>query len=94
MTAMGKKQFIDLMAKNHNMSKAEAERSLDAVTDSISKALSQGNEISFVGFGSFKVSHRKARTGRNPKTGQPITIKAAKRAVFRAGAKLKALFNK
>ena len=82
------------MAKTHKMTKTQAAHSLHAVTDTIGKALAKGNKLSFIGFGSFHVAKRKARTGRNPKTGAPITIKAINRAVFRAGSKLKKLFNR
>ena len=91
---MSKPEFIALMAKDHDMSKAEAERTLDATLTTIGKAVAKGNKIQFVGFGSFYTLKSKARTGRNPKTGAPIKIKASTRPAFRAGAKLKALCNK
>ena len=94
MKPMSKPEFIDFMAKDQKLSKAEAERSLNATIDSISKAVAKGNKIQFVGFGSFYTLKNKARTGRNPKTGAPLKIKASTRPAFKAGAKFKALCNK
>jgi len=94
MKPMSKPEFIDFMAKDNKLSKAEAERSLNDTIDSIGKALAKDNKITFMGFGNFYVLKSKARTGRNPKTGASIKIKASNRPAFRAGAKLKALCNK
>ncbi|HOL66799.1 MAG TPA: HU family DNA-binding protein [bacterium] len=70
--------------------KKEAEAAVNTVLDSIKKALKKGEDVTLVGFGTFKVAKRKARTGRNPKTGSTIKIPAKKVPVFKAGAALKA----
>jgi DNA-binding protein HU-beta len=71
------------------VTKKEAAAAVDAVIDSIKGALAKGNKVSLVGFGSFTVKKRKARTGRNPQTGKPIKIKAKNVPVFSAGKALK-----
>lgn len=86
----------DLIAKLSNdveISKAQAGRSLDALIESISGCLSKGDKISILGFGTWKVVKRKARKGRNPKTGKALKIAASKAPVFRPSAKLKGLLN-
>lgn len=81
----------DLVAKvaETGMTKKEAAEAVDAVIAAITKALSKGEKVSLVGFGSFSVKKRKARTGRNPQTGEAIKIKARKVPVFSAGKGLK-----
>ena len=85
---MTKAELIDKVAKEAKITKVAAGKSIDAVIDGISKALKKGDRVSLVGFGTFSVSKRKARTGRNPQTGRTIKIAARKVAKFKAGAKL------
>lgn len=85
---MNKSDMIAEMAKNLN-SKKEAESALNSLLDAISAVLKKGDKITLPGFGTFKVSRRKARTGRNPRTGEAIKIKAHKVPQFAAGKKLK-----
>ena len=85
---MNKSELVDAMAEKANLSKADAKKALDAFIDATSGALNSGDRVSLVGFGSFSVSERAERKGRNPQTGAEITI-AAKRVVkFKAGAEL------
>lgn len=90
---MNKSELIALMAKNGNISKAEATRALNLTTDSIIMALNKAKSLTLVGFGSFTVKHRKARDGRNPKTGAKMRINPYNQPVFRAGNKMKASCN-
>jgi DNA-binding protein HU-beta len=91
---MNKAELIDAIAANAKLTKADAGRALDATIDSIHKALKKGERIGLVGFGSFSVAKRAARTGRNPQTGKEIKI-AAKRVVkFKAGTELATTVNK
>ena len=85
---MNKAQLIDSIANEANLTKADAKRALDAFVSSTTGALKKGDRFALVGFGSFSVSKRNARTGRNPQTGQPITIKAKKVIKFKAGSDL------
>ena len=85
---MNKSELIAEMAKALN-SKKEAESALNSLLDAISAVLKKGDKISLPGFGTFKVSKRKARAGRNPRTGEAIKIKAHKVPQFAAGKKLK-----
>jgi DNA-binding protein HU-beta len=85
---MNKSELITEMAKALN-SKKEAESAVNSLLDAISSALKKGDKITLPGFGTFKVSKRKARTGRNPRTGEAIKIKAHKVPQFTAGKKLK-----
>ena len=85
---MNKAQLIDSIANQAKLSKADAKRALDAFVDTTSGALKKGDRVALVGFGSFSVAQRNARTGRNPQTGQPITIKAKKVVKFKAGSDL------
>ena len=85
---MNKNDMIAEMAKSLN-SKKEAESALNSLLDAISAVLKKGDKITLPGFGTFKVSKRKARTGRNPRTGEAIKIKAHKVPQFAAGKKLK-----
>ncbi len=85
---MNKAELIEEVAKVIS-SKKEAETALDATLDAIIKALKKGNSVTLVGFGTFSVSKRKARNGRNPQTGEVIKIAAKKVPVFKAGKRLK-----
>ena len=85
---MNKAQLIDAIAADAKLTKADAKRALDAFVKSTTKALKKGDRVALVGFGSFAVSKRNARTGRNPQTGKPITIKAKKVVKFKAGSEL------
>jgi DNA-binding protein HU-beta len=86
---MTKAELIEKVAKDAKVTKAAAGKSIDAIIDGITKALKKGDRVSLVGFGSFSVSKRKARTGRNPQTGKPIKIAARKVAKFKAGSALR-----
>lgn len=90
---MNKSQLIDKIAVGADISKAAAGRALDAIIASITETLKEGEEVSLVGFGSFAVRERAARTGRNPQTGKEIKIEAAKVPAFRAGKALKDAVN-
>lgn len=90
---MNKSDLVDAIAKSADISKAAAGRALDAAVESIKKALKKGDTVSLVGFGTFKVGKRAARTGRNPRTGEAIKIKAAKVPKFTAGKGLKDAVN-
>jgi DNA-binding protein HU-beta len=85
---MNKAQLIDAIASEANLTKADAKRALDAFVNTTTSALKKGDRVALVGFGSFAVSKRNARTGRNPQTGKPITIAAKKVVKFKAGADL------
>jgi DNA-binding protein HU-beta len=91
---MNKTELIDVIAKASDTSKAEAGRILETILDTIAGSLAKGEEVALVGFGTFAVSSRKERTGRNPKTGESITIHAAKVPKFKAGKNLKDTVNK
>jgi DNA-binding protein HU-beta len=86
---MNKSELVDAVASQAGLSKADADRALNAVTESIKKALKKGNVVSLVGFGTFKVTKRSARTGRNPQTGAALKIPARKVPRFTAGKALK-----
>lgn len=90
---MNKAELIDAMASGAGLSKADAKKALDSFVDATSKALNAGDRISLVGFGSFSVSKREARTGRNPQTGKEIKIAAKNVVRFKAGAELSAHVN-
>ena len=85
--------MIDHIAKSADISKAAAERALDATVSSIKLALKRGNMVTLVGFGTFYVGERGARTGRDPRTQEPIEITAARVPKFRAGKALKDAIN-
>lgn len=91
---MNKQELIDAVAESADLSKAGAARAIDAMTDSVTSALKKGDTVSLVGFGSFTVKDRPARTGRNPQTGAPINIAAARVPSFKAGKALKDAVNK
>ncbi|BCE01932.1 HU family DNA-binding protein [Marinicellulosiphila megalodicopiae] len=91
---MNKSELIDAVATSADIPKAVAGRALDAVIESITTALSEKDQVVLVGFGTFAVKDRAARTGRNPQTGAPIEIKAATVPSFKAGKALKDAVNK
>jgi DNA-binding protein HU-beta len=90
---MNKSELIDAVASEAELSKADAARATDAVFDTISNALGKGDQVTLVGFGTFSVRERAARTGRNPQTGETIDIKASKTPGFKAGKALKDAVN-
>jgi DNA-binding protein HU-beta len=90
---MNKSDLIDAIAASTGLTKADAGRALDATTDSIASALQKGQSVSLVGFGTFSVKHRAARSGRNPRTGETIKIKASNTPGFKAGKALKDAVN-
>jgi DNA-binding protein HU-beta len=85
---MNKAQLIDAMADKAGLTKADAKKALDAFVGATTKALKSGDRVALIGFGSFSVSKRSARTGRNPQTGKEIQISAKKVVKFKAGADL------
>lgn len=85
---MNKAQLIDAIASEAGLTKADAKKALDGMVTSVTGALKKGDRVALVGFGSFSVSKRSARTGRNPQTGKEITIPAKKVVKFKAGAEL------
>jgi DNA-binding protein HU-beta len=85
---MNKGELIEAVAKDIGISKALAGKVLDSTIDAVTKSLARGDRVALVGFGTFSVSTRKARTGRNPRTGKEIMIPATKVARFKAGNKL------
>ena len=87
---MNKGELVAAIAKDADLTNKDAAAALDAAVANITKALKKGDTVTLVGFGTFSVSKRKARMGRNPQTGKAIKIKAAKVPKFKAGAKLKA----
>lgn len=87
---MNKAELIDAMAEKAGLSKADAKRALDAFIDTTAGALKKKDRVSLVGFGSFSVTERAARKGRNPQTGKEITIKAKNVVKFKPGAELSA----
>jgi DNA-binding protein HU-beta len=91
---MNKAELIEAIANDAKITKADAGRALDATINTISKGLKKGDRITLVGFGTFSVSKRAARAGRNPQTGKTIQIKAKKVAKFKAGADLAKTVNK
>ena len=90
---MNKSELIEQIAKSAEISKAAAGRALDATIVAVKTSLKKGNMVTLVGFGSFYVGKRAARSGRNPRTGATIKIKAAKVPKFRAGKGLKDAVN-
>jgi len=90
---MNKAELVDAVAGATTLSKADAGRAVDAVVSSIAKALKKGEQVSVVGFGTFSVKHRAARSGRNPRTGETIQIKASNVPGFKAGKALKDAVN-
>jgi DNA-binding protein HU-beta len=85
---MNKAELIDAIAAESKLTKADSKRALDAFLNAASKALKKGDKVIIIGFGTFSVAKRAARTGRNPQTGKTIQIKAKKVVKFKAGAEL------
>lgn len=90
---MNKSELIDAVAASADISKADAGKALDAVIQTITGALKAGDSVALVGFGTFAVTDRPARTGRNPQTGASMEIAAAKKPGFKAGKALKEAVN-
>lgn len=86
---MNKQEIVAKIAKEAGLTKTSAAAAVDSLIDGITKALKKGDSVSFVGFGTFKTSHRKARTARNPQTGAPIKIAKRRVPKFAAGKALK-----
>lgn len=90
---MNKAELIEAVAKAADISKAAAERAVNGALGAITGSLRKGHSVTLVGFGTFSVARRAARTGRNPRTGAEIKIRAAKVPKFRAGKELKGAVN-
>ncbi len=90
---MNKAEFIDAVASKGDLSKSDAETAVNAVLDSLTDAMSKGDQVTLVGFGTFLVRPRKARQGRNPQTGKTIDIPASNAPSFKAGKALKDAVN-
>ncbi len=90
---MNKSELIDAVADSADLSKAAATQAVDAVLSAVSKSLKKGDPVTLVGFGTFLVRERAARTGRNPRTGDEIKIAASKVPAFKAGKALKDAVN-
>lgn len=86
---MNKTELVEAVAKSADISKADANKAVDAVVESVTKALSKGDKVTLIGFGTFETRKRAARTGRNPRTGAEIKIAASNIPAFKAGKKLK-----
>ena len=91
---MNKGDLIDLVAKRAGISKVQANRAVDALVGGVTAALLKSERVALVGFGTFSVSNRKARTGRNPQNGQPLKIAARRVAKFTTGSDLRAALNR
>jgi DNA-binding protein HU-beta len=90
---MNKSELINAVATSSDLSKAAAGKAVDAVLNSITDALKSGDQVTLIGFGTFTVRERAARTGRDPRSGDPIDIKASKIPSFKAGKALKDAVN-
>ncbi len=90
---MNKTELVAAMAQKADLSKKDAEKALTAFTETVTQALKKGDKVQLVGFGTFEVSTRTARTGRNPRTGETMKIKASKAPKFKAGKALKDALN-
>ena len=90
---MNKTELVAAMAEKAGLSKKDAEAALKAFTDTVAEELKKGEKIALVGFGTFEVSERAAREGRNPQTGETMTIEASKAPKFKAGKALKDMIN-
>ncbi|MEX5284691.1 HU family DNA-binding protein [Selenomonas sputigena] len=91
---MNKTELVANVAEKAGLTKKDAEKALSAVIESIESALVEGDKVQLIGFGTFEVKDRAARTGRNPQTGGEIKIPASKNPVFKAGKALKDAVNK
>ena len=90
---MTKAELVTMVAEKADLTKKDAEKAISAVVDSISETLAKGEKIQLVGFGTFEVAERAARTGKNPQTGKAIQIPASKAPKFKAGKALKDVVN-
>ena len=90
---MNKTELINAIAEKAGLSKADAKKALDAFVCSVEETLAKGDKLTLVGFGTFEVRERAARTGKNPRTGEKIQIAASKNPVFKAGKALKDAIN-
>ena len=90
---MNKNDLMAAVSTSAGLSKADASRCVETILDTVTNALKRGEEVRLVGFGTFSVSHRKATTGRNPRTGESIQIPASKRPKFTVGKALKDAVN-
>ena len=90
---MNKTELVAALAEQTNLSKKDAEAALKAFIDVVSEELKKGEKVQLVGFGTFEVSERAAREGRNPQTGETMEIKASKTPKFKAGKALKDMMN-
>lgn len=90
---MTKLEFIDAIAAKSGLTKADSARALDAFMSAVSETLKKGDKIALTGFGTFSVSKRAARNGRNPRTGEVVKIPARNSVSFKAGSKLKDSIN-
>ena len=90
---MNKSELISAIAETSDLTKAAAGRALDATISAITESLKNGEPVTLIGFGTFEVRDRAARTGRNPRTGESIQIKASKNPAFKAGKALKGAVN-
>lgn len=90
---MNKSELVDAVADHADLTKAAASRAVEAILNNVTRALKKGEQVTLVGFGTFEVRKRKARTGRNPQTGEEIRIKASKAPSFKAGKALKDAVN-
>lgn len=86
---MNKTELIDAVAQTTDLSKVSASKAVDAVLSAIGKSLRSGDSVVLTGFGTFSIRERPARTGHNPKTGEPMQIEASKTPVFKAGKTLR-----
>jgi DNA-binding protein HU-beta len=93
MGQMNKQELIGSVADTAGLSRGDASKAVEAVFDTISSALKRGDEVRLVGFGTFTVTRRKASTGRNPRTGEPMSIKESSQPKFKAGKGLKDACN-
>ena len=91
--SVNKSELVDAVAESADITKATAARAVDGVIDAITSALKSGDQVSLIGFGTFLTRDRAARSGRNPRTGETIEIKAAKTPAFKAGKALKDAVN-
>lgn len=90
---MNKSELIAAMAEKSGLTNADAKRALDGLTAAVGSALKGGDNVALIGFGTFAVTHKPARTGRNPQTGKEIKIEAKNVPTFKAGAGLKSAVN-
>jgi len=90
---MNKAELISALASKTSKPQTEAKAFLEAFTETVTETLTKGDKVTLIGFGTFDVQHVQARTGRNPKTGEPLQIKPKKKPRFKAGAELSGAVN-